>query len=312
MGTSSKSPISGFDIDTDERLRIVLNALPIAVSWARLDDMNIIFMNRKFTQSYGYVVGDFATVQEWVEKAYPLKEHRERAVATWYKFFDNPTTSEFEIEPVEVDILCKNGEIKTAILGGVILPKDGLALATFVDISKRKRDELLIRTLAEQDPLTGLSNRRSFDSFLERTVVETILEKQNMHLLLLDIDYFKDINDSFGHQAGDQLLKEMAKRFKTCVRSSDIIARFGGDEFGIILTNSHSDIIATRICKKIIETINEPFIISGKEMYVGISIGIGRCPVDATDAHILFKIADQALYKSKASGRGSWSYKEEV
>lgn len=312
MSKSSKISVSGFGVDTDERLRIILNALPIPVSWARLEDSHIIFMNRKFTQSYGYDLSDFSTVQEWVEKAYPDPSQQERAVATWYKYFENPTNNEFEIEPVEVDILCKNGEIKTAILGGVILPGDGLALATFVDISNRKRSEQFMRTLAEQDPLTGLSNRRSFDSFLERTVAETLVKNQNMHLLLIDIDHFKSINDNYGHQTGDRILRKIAKRFKTCVRSSDIIARFGGDEFGIILTNSYSDIIATRICKKIIEVVSKPFVISDKELHVGISIGIGRCPADAKDSHSLFKIADKALYKSKASGRGCWSYNEDA
>lgn len=310
MNRSSTSLSSELGKESAQRLRTILDALPIAVMWARLDDRHIIFMNRKFTQLYGYNVGDFTTVHEWVMKTYPNPDHLSRAELSWYKFYDNPNVSKFEPEPVEIDILCKDGTVKTAILGGVILPKDGLLLATFVDITDRKRDERLIRQLAEQDPLTGLSNRRSFDLFLELSVADTLQKKQTMHLLLLDLDDFKEVNDTYGHQTGDQFLQEAAKRFKTCARSSDTIARFGGDEFAIILLNSCNDMTATRICRNIMATVEQPFKLPEKDIYIGISIGVARCPDDATDAHSLITIANRLLYKSKKAGRARWSFNE--
>ena len=308
MSSASKDFDTRLDEHTSRRLRVLLDAMPVPISWATLSDAHITFMNRKFFQVFGYTVEDFPTVQEWVDKAYPNPEHQARAAASWFKYFSKPTVHEFEIEPVEVDVKCKDGAIKTAILGGVILPEAGLALATFVDISDRKRDEMLIRHLAEQDQLTGLPNRRSFDAYLARAIADARRDRNTVHLLLLDLDHFKQVNDRYGHPAGDKVLKEASKRFKTCIRSSDIVARFGGDEFGIILANAGNDGNIDRICEKIIEAFAEPIPLPGNLTSVGVSIGISRFPKDADDDRGLFASADKGLYRAKGDGRRCWRY----
>lgn len=292
----------------DRDLQAVLDAMPIPVTWARLEDARIIFMNRKFTEVFGYQVGDFETVPEWVEKAYPDPHHRARAEGTWYMFFGNPTLHEYEIDPVEVDVLCRDGTIKTTILGGVIVPKAGLAVATFVDISDRKRDEVLVRQLAEEDPLTGLRNRRAFDAHLEYSMKQTSVHGSSLNLLILDLDLFKEVNDRFGHALGDVLLQEVATRISDSVRSSDVVARFGGDEFGVILTNTAGQTDVGRVCDKLIAAVEEPVEIEGHTIHPGVSIGVGCCPQDASSPGALFRAADQALYQAKQQGRGSWSY----
>lgn len=297
---------SGMGGRTDRRLRMVLDAMPVAVSLASLESGRIIFMNRKFTQLFGYRVGDLATLHDWVQQAYPNVEHRDRAVKSWCAYFGTPSLDEFEIEPVEVDVRCSDGTIKTAIHGGMILPEPGWAMATFVDISERKRDELLIRQLAEEDVLTGLPNRRAFEGHLERAVSDARRDRQSMHLLVLDLDYFKEVNDRHGHQGGDLLLQAVAERLKACVRSSDLVARFGGDEFAIILGRSGSDANAGRICDKILEAVHRPFDLSGRQCHVGVSIGLARFPQDGRDAAALFEAADRALYRVKREGRGRW------
>lgn len=289
-------------------LRAVLDAMPIPVTWARNDDARIIFMNRKFTEVFGYEVGDFETVPEWIEKAYPRPEHRERAKRMWYMYFGHPVLHEFEIDPVEVDVQCKDGTIKTTILGGVIVPRAGLGVATFFDISDRKRDEVLVRQLAEEDPLTGLRNRRAFDAHLEFSLKEAVVHGTSMHLLVLDLDLFKPVNDSFGHAVGDRLLQEVAIRLSHSVRSSDVVARFGGDEFGVILTDSPERSDVARVCEKLIAAIREPAVIEGHGIRIGVSIGVGRYPEDGEQPGALFRAADQALYQAKQEGRGGWSF----
>lgn len=308
MSSASKDFNTRLDEHTSRRLRVLLDAMPVPISWATLSDARITFMNRKFFQVFGYTIEDFPTVQEWVERAYPNPEHQARAEASWFKYFSKPTVHEFEIEPVEVDVKCKSDAIKTAILGGVILPEAGLALATFVDISDRKRDEMLIRHLAEQDPLTGLPNRRSFDAYLSRAIADARRDRLTVHLLLLDLDHFKQVNDMYGHAMGDLVLREAGKRFKTCIRSSDIVARFGGDEFGIILANAGNDGNVDRICEKIIEAFAEPIPLPGNLASVGVSIGISRFPDDADDDRGLFTSADKGLYRAKGEGRRRWRY----
>ncbi len=125
-----------------QALRVAIEAMPVGVSWANLTDQKIIFMNRKFTEIFGYKDGDFVDIVEWVEKTYPFAEDRELVAQTWGKYLAAQEGSEIALEPMEVRVLCKDGSIKTILNSGVILPETGWALATFVDISDRKRNEL--------------------------------------------------------------------------------------------------------------------------------------------------------------------------
>lgn len=294
--------------EADYRLRAVINAMPVPASWARLDDGRIVFMNRKFTQLFGYQLDDFEDVEDWFERAYPDSGQRENIRKEWGIYFQERPPEEQHMPPLEVDVLCKDGTVRTTILGGVILPASGLMVATWVDISERKREEIQIQQLAEQDPLTGLRNRRSFDAFLERSLAESDPVGGPIYLLILDLDRFKPVNDTYGHQLGDTLLHEVARRIESTVRSSDLVARFGGDEFGLILTDTESDAAVDRVCEKLLEAVTEPYEVGGEELQVGVSIGISRFPHDADEPERLFRIADQALYRAKREGRGTWCY----
>ena len=128
-----------------EALRIAIEAMPVGVSWARLSDQKILFMNRMFTETFGYRNEDFTNIAEWIERAYPYAEDRALADTAWGAYFAAPKPLQYAIEPVEIRIQCKDGEIKTVLHSGVILPETGWALATFVDISDRKRNELQLK-----------------------------------------------------------------------------------------------------------------------------------------------------------------------
>jgi len=292
--------------ESDYRLRAVINAMPVPASWARIGDRRIIFVNRKFTQLFGYQLGDFETVDDWIERAYPEPEHQRKILEKWGPYFEELPEGQQYMDPLEVDVLCRDGTIKTTLIGGVILPASHLIVATWVDISERKRDEVQIQQLAEQDSLTGLRNRRSFDAFLERSLVEAGRRGDPVYLLILDLDRFKEINDSHGHQVGDSLLQEVARRIRAAVRSSDLVARFGGDEFGLVLIDTPDDAAAGRVCEKLVGRLSEPYEIAGETLSIGASVGVSRFPGDGQEPQNLFRLADQALYRAKQEGRGTW------
>jgi diguanylate cyclase (GGDEF)-like protein/PAS domain S-box-containing protein len=130
-------------------LEIALSAMPVGISWATLADQKIVFMNRKFTEIFGFVVGDFVKIADWIG-AYPFAEDREVAARNWGAYFTAPDGHQFAVEPMELRIRCKDGTVKTVLNSGVILPEAGWALAAFIDITDRKRDELVLQEAERQ------------------------------------------------------------------------------------------------------------------------------------------------------------------
>jgi diguanylate cyclase (GGDEF)-like protein/PAS domain S-box-containing protein len=181
-------------------------------------------------------------------------------------------------------------------------------VAQFSDITDKKDAEQLIWRQANFDHLTGLPNRRMFLDRLGEEIKKSKRSGLPMALLFLDLDHFKVVNDSLGHDMGDLLLRQAADRLRECVRESDTIARLGGDEFTLILTNlSDSDRVGA-IAQKILWKLAKPFTLGSDQAYVSGSIGITLYPADATDAEGLLKNADQAMYGSKKAGRGRYQY----
>jgi diguanylate cyclase (GGDEF)-like protein len=306
--TAINKVITGhFQVHDTLRLRIALDAMPVAVSWATLADQKIEFTNRKFIEMFGYKPGDFKTVTEWVERTYIDSAQRERAAAAWYKFFGAPVDYEYEIEPVEVDVLCRNGSIKTAMLGGVILPEAGWALATFSDITQRKQDEETIRRLANEDALTALPNRRSFQERLRRDLQRTRMQIKPLTLMILDLDHFKEVNDQLGHDAGDLVLQETGRRLLSQLRPGDYLARLGGDEFAVILPDINAREQLTAICERIIRAIEPKIQTTHKAVQIGVSIGFATTQLEQIDELTLYSRADAALYRAKNGGRNRWS-----
>ena len=294
-----------FEKDLRTHLEVILDSMPVAVSWANLNTQEILYLNRTFTQMFGYALGDHPTVTDWIEKTYVNPDHVERAAQMWYPHFGSTTADPITIDQVEVDVLCKNGAVKTTLLGGMILPQNVWALATFADISERKQAEERIKKMALEDPLTGLGNRRAFNESLQHSLARSNRMESNTALLLLDLDGFKPLNDTMGHDCGDAALQIMAKRLNLAIRGGDFVYRLGGDEFAVICEVIVSD-AATYIADRIIDAINKPFEWQDTRLSLGVSIGIGVYPKDAEDAHALYKTADRALYRAKESGRGRW------
>lgn len=186
---------------------------------------------------------------------------------------------------------------------------DGGWIGTHEDVTLREQAAEKIAYAAHHDTLTGLANRTLFNSKLESALTSTAQEENESVLLLLDLDRFKPVNDTYGHDVGDALLKTLATRLKDCVRSSDLVARLGGDEFGIILsTPVGGDALVAEIADRIVARVQEPFTILGRRVRVGISIGISRINKSDTDTSPIIKRADLALYCVKKNGRNGYQY----
>lgn len=176
------------------------------------------------------------------------------------------------------------------------------------DITERKQSEDMIWKQANFDTLTGLPNRNMFHDRLEQELIKSNRSSLPLALLLIDLDEFKEVNDTLGHDVGDQLLKEAGHRITTCVRESDTVARLGGDEFMIILPEIHEKNKVDDIAEKIIDRLAEEYHLGNEVIHASGSIGITLYPSDASDIDSLIKNADQAMYAAKKKGRNCFSY----
>ncbi|MDG4553758.1 MAG: EAL domain-containing protein [Candidatus Competibacter sp.] len=181
-------------------------------------------------------------------------------------------------------------------------------LGVFTDLSDIKSIQEQLDVLAHHDPLTGLPNRRLFHELLQLSIQRANREHDQVALLFIDLDRFKNINDSFGHPVGDRLLVKTAQRIKNVLRDIDLVARIGGDEFNIILDRLGDAREAAMVAERLIAVISEPFEIESNTFYVGASIGIALYPLDGGDAQTLQSNADTALYQAKGEGRGTYRF----
>jgi len=181
-------------------------------------------------------------------------------------------------------------------------------VAIVQDISERKRAEDHIRRQASFDALTGLPNRTVFFDHMTMAIASAFRNGKSFAVLFVDLDRFKDVNDSLGHIVGDELLKIVGKRLKSSIRKIDTVARFGGDEFTIILPEISHDHDAAVISEKVLERLSAPFTIEDQELFVGASIGITIYPNDAKDEITLLRNADMAMYRAKEEGRNTYRF----
>ncbi len=183
-----------------------------------------------------------------------------------------------------------------------------LLLALTLDITERKRAEVLIWQQANFDALTQLPNRNMLQDRMAQEIIKAQRNGTRMAVLFVDLDKFKDINDSFGHGQGDQLLCEASRRIRACLRASDTVARMGGDEFVVLLPDLKKGRLASSVAQSLLERLVQPIDLCGTQAVVSASIGIALYPDDAVTCEGLLKNADQAMYISKTHGRNRFSY----
>ncbi len=206
----------------------------------------------------------------------------------------------------------KNGEEYAEWLSiNTIYNPDGskrLHVAIFSDITDKKKADELIWKQANYDHLTGLPNRSLFRDRLEQEIKLAHRLRQSAALFFIDLDHFKEVNDTLGHDAGDALLVQAAVRISQCVREADTVARMGGDEFTVILSQVNDATHIGKVAENIIQKLSEPFVIDDNSLEISASIGIAICPQDGSNVEQLLKNADKAMYAAKAAGRGRFNY----
>ncbi|HEX2528179.1 MAG TPA: diguanylate cyclase [Geminicoccus sp.] len=287
--------------ESDARLKAAVEALPFDF-WTCGPDGTYLMINSTAREHWGDVQGknpanldlDPEIKAHWLEKnRLALSGKRLRHEAT-YGTPDQPRHVDVIMAPVEMD---------NRIIGLV---------GVNVDITERKLAEQRLAHLAHHDPVTGLANRRLFHERLTETVSRSHRQGYTSALLLLDLDGFKEVNDTIGHDGGDALLVEVASRLKTGRRVTDLVARLGGDEFAVILEAVRQPADAAEIATQILTMLQHPFRFEGNEVRPQASIGIAIYPTDGGgSASGLLKHADIALYRAKRDGRGHWRFVDE-
>lgn len=208
----------------------------------------------------------------------------------------------------------KIGQLQIAYIENTpfLLPEEQNLIDTIAhDLGRwieRKQAEQCIIDMATHDELTGLPNRHLLQDRIQQVLAYNTRNNQRMAVMYIDLDHFKIINDTLGHDIGDLLLKEVSERLKTCVRKQDTVSRQGGDEFIVLLHTISNNLDAGTVAQKILDVLIKPYPINGKELHIGGSVGIALFPEDGNDVNTLLKHSDVAMYHAKASGRNNYQF----
>ena len=291
-------------IQSQIRNRTVLEAAPDPMI-VRDMEMRVIYLNPAFTRVFGWHMDEVLnqTIDFVPEESIPETEE-----------FMEQIRMGFAFSGVETKRLSKTGrKVDVSISGAVFLDTDGKPegfINTLQDIGERRKKDEELRYVAYHDTLTGLPNRKSFYMRMDDLLHHSGRRDSDRAwaLMLIDLDKFKQVNDALGHDTGDQLLKGVSDRLKSCIRESDHLFRLGGDEFTIILTSLKRDIDVARVAQKVLDTISRPFRCNGNEIFTSASTGICIFPTDGWDVAGLVKSADMAMYSAKESGGGCFQF----
>jgi diguanylate cyclase (GGDEF)-like protein/PAS domain S-box-containing protein len=288
--------------NSENRFKALTNIAPVGIFYT---DMHGLFkyVNGMWTLITGLALMEMRG-KRWHEVVY--SKDSDLVLGKWLQSQADgtPFASEFRVKAgyKVVWVLCQVMEERDAynnVVGYV---------GTITDVTAQRESRNQIEMLAFYDPLTTLANRRLFRDRLEHAVMGAKRSGNRVALLSLDLDHFKRINDSLGHDAGDLLLTNIASRLKECVRREDTIARLGGDEFAILLVNIESSSVAGLIAEKVINAVRKPVVLPEQKIQITVSVGISICPDDAVDVNDLVKNADMAMYSAKSSGRNCFGF----
>lgn len=298
----------------EEELHIANNRLKLAIEGAGEGVWQVDVKRNKISYSplFEQIVGRSRAElgddpDNWFALVHPEDLPRCRTLLTRHLEGKTPSYS------CEYRVRRKDGNWMWLHSRGVLVEKSAtgepLRVAGMVkDITERKESDERIWNLANFDTLTGLPNRQMFRDRLNQEVLNTRRRNSAAALLFIDLDGFKQVNDLFGHDAGDMLLLQAAQRIKQCVRDTDTVARLGGDEFTIILGDLHSTDHVEQVAQKVLDTLARPFSIGSEKAFLSGSIGISLCPNDAETPEELIRKADQAMYAAKRGGKNQFSY----
>ncbi len=289
--------------ESERRYQVMAESSPVGIF--RLDpDGRCCHVNKRWREMAGLTLTQ-ALGESWISAVHP--EDRDAVSETWQSALNERRSYKTECRFKRPGgktawVLCQAEPVfdTRGSLEGFI--------GSVTDISRRKRTEEEVRQLAYYDPLTKLPNRYFFQEQLERALATAQRTGRHVALLFCDLDNFKDVNDSLGHDKGDLLLKEIARRLSACTRRGDTLCRLGGDEFVLLLPSVPGDHEVVAVARKILAAMKRPFDLDGNEIYSTTSIGIAVFPDDGGDFHTLLKHADMAMYAAKGRGRNRYRF----
>ncbi|MDA8383034.1 MAG: EAL domain-containing protein [Betaproteobacteria bacterium] len=288
----------------EEQFRLAASALENMAEGVLVTDANlrIVFVNKAFARITGFASEDVAgTLPHFLTSG----SHPRRFYKKMWRALKACGHWQGEIQDQRKGGQTYPGLLSvSAVLDAARRPTHFVAV--FNDISTQKQYEARLEFLAHHDTLTGLHNRSHFQQRLEEAIARTQRSGRELAVLFIDLDGFKTVNDSLGHPVGDLLLRAIAQRIKGSVRESDLVARFGGDEFAVLL-DGHPDAQGPSVvAQKLIDALRTPILIAGQELYVTASIGISCYPRDGHSMAALIKHADVAMYRAKARGKNGY------
>lgn len=287
--------------DTNERYRTLTeNAYDLICEIST--DGRYLYVSPNYKESLGYNPSDLIN-KNVIDFIYP--EDRNKVMNSIISVYNSGSNE------ITYRVICMNGETKWFESSGKTyntVNGETRLVAVSRDITEKQKYEDTIRFQAFHDSLTGLPNRLLFKDRLSLALAHCRRNKNMLALIFLDLDRFKLINDTLGHEIGDKLLCQVADRLKECVREGDTVARFGGDEFTIMLSEVTNEEGAAKVAEKILESIRHPIIVGDHELFISTSAGISLYPSDGENSDTLLKNADTAMYLSKEKNRDNYQF----
>lgn len=295
---TGRSPLSGF-LSDEEKYRVIFEAVSDGIFISDPATGHFIEINQPGCKMFGYPKDELLGRDvDLLSSGVPPHSQEEALALNEKARLGQPQIFEWVCKTKQGALFWTEISLRYSEFGGA-----PAIVAIIRDIAERKRMDAQITYLAHHDALTGLTNRPMFALALQRATARALRTGRKFAILSLDLDNFKDVNDARGHQAGDELLRMAADRLRAVIRVDENVARFGGDEFAILLDDLHDPEEVGALAKRIIATLTKPFSIDGSDLRVGASIGVAIYGEGARDAETLLSQADMAMYRAKADGR---------
>lgn len=290
--------------DYQTRFDTVFGLANIGIALTNLDG-SFIKTNKTFYELFNYNEDELLTIN-----IFQLMHAAD--LVNFQTFMQQLIENKAQSQQLELQCSQKGGENVWVIITIALIRDNKFRPSYFViqvqNITSQKKAEEKLRHMAYHDPLTGLANRNKLEQFVSHILASSRRHQQNFALLFLDLDRFKNINDTIGHEAGDALLQIIAERLRSTVRTTDLVARLGGDEFVLVITDVKRTESVALIAQKILDTVLQAIVIKGQELYITTSIGISLYPYDGQNMQALMKNADLALYRAKDHGRNNYQF----